>query len=104
MSSKLPINLEDLLHQRTVEGDRIEFKAGWNPDPIQGMMFSCGNGLQNPGGGCWVMGRGGGGATGGWGAGVGKGGGLSMDSTESNPGVIARSTVLKLVVERGFVT
>lgn len=34
MSSKLPINLEDLLRQRTVEGDRIEYKAGWNPDPI----------------------------------------------------------------------
>ena len=32
MVSKLPINLEDLLRQRTVEGDRIEFKAGWNPD------------------------------------------------------------------------
>jgi len=26
--SELPINLEDLLRQRTVEGDRIEYKAG----------------------------------------------------------------------------
>lgn len=26
--SKLPINLEDLLRQRTVERDRIEYKAG----------------------------------------------------------------------------
>lgn len=26
MSSKLPLNLEDLLRQRTVEGDRIEYK------------------------------------------------------------------------------
>lgn len=34
MSSKLPINLNALLHQRTVEGDRIEYKAGWNPDAI----------------------------------------------------------------------
>ena len=34
MNSKLPINLEDLLRQRTVEGDRIEYKAGWNPDAI----------------------------------------------------------------------
>mgnify|MGYP000381966279 CR=1 FL=1 len=32
--TKLPINLNDLLRQRTVEGDRIEYKAGWNPDPI----------------------------------------------------------------------
>lgn len=32
--SKPPINLNDLLRQRTVEGERIEYKAGWNPDPI----------------------------------------------------------------------
>ena len=32
--SKLPINLTDLLYQRTVEDDRIEYKAGWNPDAI----------------------------------------------------------------------
>lgn len=31
--SKLPINLEDLLRQRHVEGERIEYKAGRNPDP-----------------------------------------------------------------------
>ena len=29
----LPINLDDLLRQRTVEGERIEYKAGWNPAP-----------------------------------------------------------------------
>ena len=34
MTSKRPINLTDLLRQRTVEGDRIEYKAGWNPDAI----------------------------------------------------------------------
>lgn len=34
MSGKLPINIDDLLRQRTVEGDRIEYKAGWNPDAI----------------------------------------------------------------------
>ena len=31
-SSRLPINIKDLLHQRRVEGERIEYKAGWNPD------------------------------------------------------------------------
>ena len=31
-TSKLPINLRDLLYQRTVESERIEYKAGWNPD------------------------------------------------------------------------
>ena len=34
MSSKLPINLETLLRQRKVECERIEYKRGWNPDPI----------------------------------------------------------------------
>lgn len=29
-NSKLPINLHDLLRQRTVEGERVEYKAGWN--------------------------------------------------------------------------
>jgi len=32
--TKLPINLDDLLCQRMVEGDRIEYMAGWNQDPI----------------------------------------------------------------------
>jgi len=30
MNSKLPINLADLLRQRTVEGERIGYKAEWN--------------------------------------------------------------------------
>ncbi len=34
MQSKLPINLGDLLKSRTVENERIEYKSGWNPDPI----------------------------------------------------------------------
>lgn len=32
--NKLPINLQDLLCQRTVEGERIEYKAGWNATRI----------------------------------------------------------------------
>ena len=32
MSRILPVNLNDLLHARTVESERIEFKASWNPD------------------------------------------------------------------------
>ncbi len=30
----LPINIEDLLRQRKVESNRIEFKKWWNPDRI----------------------------------------------------------------------
>ena len=31
---RLPINIEKLLGGRAVEGDRIEYKTGWNPDAI----------------------------------------------------------------------
>lgn len=31
---KFPIHRHDLLRQRTVEGERIEYKARWNPDAI----------------------------------------------------------------------
>ena len=31
---RLPINIEELLGGRAVEGDRIEYKTGWNPDAI----------------------------------------------------------------------
>ena len=43
MSSKLPINLEDLLRQRKVESDRIEYKKGWNPDPIMRTLCAFAN-------------------------------------------------------------
>ena len=32
MSAILPINLDDLLHCRGVESERVEFKASWDPD------------------------------------------------------------------------
>lgn len=34
MESMLPVNIDDLLHQRGVEGNRIEFKASWNEGPV----------------------------------------------------------------------
>ena len=30
----LPINVNDLIHQRKVERTRIEYKENWNPEPI----------------------------------------------------------------------
>lgn len=30
----LPINIDDLIHLRTVESERIEFKEGWNPEDV----------------------------------------------------------------------
>lgn len=31
---ELEMSVEDLLNKRKLESDRIEFKAGWNPDDI----------------------------------------------------------------------
>lgn len=45
--SKLSINLHDLLRQRTVEGERIEYKAGWNPDPIIRTVCAFANDFEN---------------------------------------------------------
>ncbi len=57
MVSKLPINLTDLLRQRTVEGDRIEYKAGWNPDAILRTLCAFANDFENLGGGYIIVGQ-----------------------------------------------
>jgi len=57
VSSKLPINLEDLLRQRTVEGERIEYKAGWNPDAIVRTLCAFANDFENLGGGYVIIGQ-----------------------------------------------
>ena len=57
MASKLPLKLDDLLRQRTVEGDRIEHKAGWNPDPILRTLCAFANDFENLGGGYVVIGQ-----------------------------------------------
>ena len=57
MASKLPINLKDLLRQRTVEGERIEYKAGWNPDAIIRTLCAFANDFENLGGGYVVIGQ-----------------------------------------------
>jgi ATP-dependent DNA helicase RecG len=57
MNTKLPLNLDDLLRQRTVEGERIEYKAGWNPDPIIRTLCAFANDFENLGGGYVVIGQ-----------------------------------------------
>ena len=57
MPSQLPINLHDLLHRRTVEGERIEYKAGWNPDPILRTLCAFANDFENLGGGYVIIGQ-----------------------------------------------
>ena len=41
---RLPINIEELLGGRAVEGDRIEYKTGWNPDAIYRSVCAFPNG------------------------------------------------------------
>jgi len=55
--TKLPINLQDLLRQRTVEGERIEYKAGWNPDAVLRTVCAFANDFANLGGGYVVIGQ-----------------------------------------------
>lgn len=57
MPTKLPINLHDLLRQRTVEGERIEYKAGWNPDATLRTVCAFANDFANLGGGYVVIGQ-----------------------------------------------
>ena len=34
MTDKLPINIDDLLRLRMIEGERVEYKAGWNAPAV----------------------------------------------------------------------
>ena len=52
----LPINIEDLLNKRKVEGNRIEFKKGWNPVDIYHSICAFANDFDNLGGGYVLVG------------------------------------------------
>ena len=56
MTSKLPINVNHLLRQRTIEGERIEYKAGWNPQRVLHTICAFANDFHNLGGGYVVLG------------------------------------------------
>jgi ATP-dependent DNA helicase RecG len=47
VASKLSVNLVDLLRQRAVEGDLIEYGAGWNPDAIPRTRCAFANDFEN---------------------------------------------------------
>jgi len=55
---KLPINIENLLTSRTVEWERLEFKAGWNPKAVLHTMCAFANDFHNLGGGYIIIGVG----------------------------------------------
>ncbi len=52
----LPVNIEDLLHQRRIEGARIEYKTGWNPEPVIHTITAFANDFDNVGGGYIIIG------------------------------------------------
>ena len=60
MGTYLPINLNDLLHNRGVETERVEFKAVWNPDTVGAQVIKTicayANDLHNLNGGYIVIG------------------------------------------------
>lgn len=51
-----PINIRDLITGKTVEWDRIEFKAGWNPEEVLHSMCAFANDINNWGGGYIIVG------------------------------------------------
>ncbi|OEZ58811.1 RNA-binding domain-containing protein [Duganella sp. HH105] len=53
----LPINLQNLLRHRTVESERIEYKAAWNPDAIIRTLCAFANDFENLGGGYIIIGQ-----------------------------------------------
>lgn len=52
----IPVNIDDLLNRRVVESTRIEFKSGWNPNPIIHSICAFANDIDNVGGGYIVIG------------------------------------------------
>lgn len=52
----LPINIFDLVHGRTVEWERLEFKQGWNSQEVIHSMCAFANDINNWGGGYIIVG------------------------------------------------
>ena len=52
----LPVNLEEMLQGRSVEWERLEFKEGWNPEPILHTLCAFANDFHNLDGGYLFIG------------------------------------------------
>ena len=52
----LPINITELLHGRTIEWERLEFKQGWNPEEVIHTLCAFANDVNNWGGGYIIVG------------------------------------------------
>lgn len=53
---ELEFSIEDLLNGKRIESDRLEFKAGWNPDDIYPSICAFANDFENQGGGYIIIG------------------------------------------------
>ena len=51
MTVALPINIDSLLRRRTIESERVEYKAGWNPESVLHTLGAFANDFHNLGGG-----------------------------------------------------
>ena len=56
MTVALPINIDGLLRRRTIESERVEYKAGWNPESVLHTLGAFANDFHNLGGGYVVLG------------------------------------------------
>lgn len=56
VNAMLPINLESLLKKQRIESNRVEFKEGWNPEPILKSICAFANDFDNIGGGYIIIG------------------------------------------------
>ena len=52
----IPINIEQLLGPTSIEGTRIEYKEGWNPNAIYRTICAFANDFDNSGGGYIIVG------------------------------------------------
>lgn len=52
----LPVNISNLLSGKSVESERIEYKAGWNPPAIYRTICAFTNDFSNIGGGYVIIG------------------------------------------------
>ena len=52
----IPANIDDLVNRRVIESTRIEFKAGYNPNPIIHSICAFANDIDNIGGGYIIIG------------------------------------------------
>jgi ATP-dependent DNA helicase RecG len=52
----LPVNIENLVNGESVEWERLEFKAGWNPEDVVHTLCAFANDLNNWGGGYVIVG------------------------------------------------